>query len=268
MRWSQNLLVGLLFSGALFLVGYFTIISESGPVSVAGRSIVVFFDNVEGVREGTPVTVLGVPAGTVSRVELVAVDADRRAVTGDLARPVGQRVALTVELKRNVVFYDNYSINITNASLLSGKVIAIDPGSADVLPGAPIAEKITVFTAPPTLPPGETALTYLLKQRQQQNFAELQGDSAGDPIAGLSELISENRSNLRATIQNVRDITEKINRGQGTLGILINDDELHRNASTLLTDAEIVVRELRESLEDTREQAPVTSFVRAALTAW
>ncbi len=74
--------------------------------------------------------------------------------------------------------------------------------------------------------------------------------------------------NVRITLENLRDITDKVNKGQGTLGILINDDELHRNASTLLSDAQIVVREVREGLEDTREQAPVNSFVRAALTAF
>lgn len=268
MRWSQNLLVGLLFAGALFMVGYFTIISESGPFAVPGRSIVVFFDNVEGVREGTPATILGVPSGTVRSVELVPVDADKTVVAADSPQQAGQRVAVTIELKREVLFYENYSIDVSNASLLSGKIIAIDPGSAQGEPGGLPADRIEILTIPSTLVPGESALAYLLRQRDLQSFTELQGSNAGDPIAGLSELISENRGNLYATIQNARDITDKINRGQGTLGILVNDDELHRSAHTLLTDAEIVVRELRESLEDTREQAPVNSFVRAMLTAW
>ena len=81
-------------------------------------------------------------------------------------------------------------------------------------------------------------------------------------------MISENRRNVRETIENIRSITGKINNGNGTLGLLVNDDELHANANTLVTDAQTVVNELRESLEDTREQAPVTSFVRAALTAF
>jgi phospholipid/cholesterol/gamma-HCH transport system substrate-binding protein len=107
-----------------------------------------------------------------------------------------------------------------------------------------------------------------LDQESEQAITVLQGQNAGDPVAGLAEMISENRDDVRRTIQNVAEITDKINNGRGTIGLLINDNQLHENATTLVTDARLVVRELRESLEDTREQAPVTSFIRAALTAF
>ena len=56
-------------------------------------------------------------------------------------------------------------------------------------------------------------------------------------------------------------ITEKIDTGQGTLGKLINENRVHDSTDGL-------IKELRDAIEDTREQAPVTSFIRAALTAF
>ena len=271
MTWLQNIMVGVLFFGALFMVGFFTIVSQSGPFAERGNQMLVFFDNAEGIKEGTRVTVLGVPSGLVESVDLVSVDENARVVDdGDEAR-VGQRVAITLELRKDVVFYENYNVAIKNESILSGKVISIDPGTARGTGNQRVPE-IQVLSLPTSelASQGQTALDYFIENRETvaAHKHELQGESAGDPVAGIAELISENRGNVRETIQNVRDITQKINEGRGTLGLLVNDDELHRNANTLVSDAQTVVKELRESLEDTREQAPVTSFVRAALTAF
>ena len=81
-------------------------------------------------------------------------------------------------------------------------------------------------------------------------------------IAGaLTALIEDNRENIHDSIRNIRDITAKINRGQGTVAKLINEDRIYSQTDEL-------VKELRETIEDAREQAPITSFIRAALTAF
>ena len=283
MKLSQNITVGLLFFGALFMIGFFTIVSKSGPFAPSGKQIVVFFNSVEGIKVGSTVTVIGVPGGSVESIDLIPVDKERKMVALGSPERVGQRVAITLEMTRELIFYENYSIDIKNASLLGGKVVSIDPGSAiktiepedeeksenkeGETPKQKFNEPITVLFISTGAFSG-SALEQLLEKRKEQNFVELEGNSAGDPVAGLSELISENRANVRETMQNIRDITNKISKGRGTLGQLVNDDELHRNASTLIGDAQIVARELREGFEDQREQAPVNSFIRAVLTAF
>lgn len=271
-------MVGLLFFGALAIVGYFTIVSDNGPFAPKGEQMVFFFDNADGVKAGSRVTVLGVPAGTVADISLVAVDRYKRPLPPDSPEQVGQRVAITIELKQPVVFYENYNIAVKNESLLSGKIIAIDPGSARRPGKSRRVRQLSVRSVPTQqlAQKGETALQSYFSARgpvgpevpPSDAFPDLEGETAGDPLAGLAELISENREGIRQTIDNVAEITDKINNGEGTVGRLINDDDLHRNADSLLDDAQVVIKELRESLEDTREQAPVTSFIRAALTAF
>lgn len=234
--------------------------------------MVVFFDNAEGIKTGAAVTVLGVPAGTIDQVDLVPVDIKNTIVDAQSSERVGQRVAVTIELKKQIVFYDNYLIEIKNESLLSGKIIAINPGNSLPDKKGQVANKIGILSTPVAVlsRKGMSALDMATQSSNngQESFVTLQGESSGDPVAGFSEMISENRRNVRETIENIRSITGKINNGNGTLGLLVNDDELHQNANTLVSDAQTVVTEIRESLEDTREQAPVTSFVRAALTAF
>lgn len=274
MKLLQNLLVGLLFFGALAIVGHFTIFSTSGPFASQGSNMVLYFDNADGIKAGSKVTVLGVPSGSVADVALVPVDKENRVVPYNSPETVGQRVAITVELRRPVVFYKNYAVAIKSESLLGGKLVAIDPGTAlDRKTQKPFERvEIKAYSPQDLANLDTTALDQEMKRRalspQMAAFTDLQGTTAGDPVAGLAEILEDNRGNVKRTLDNLAQITDKVNNGKGTVGRLINDDELHRNASTLLTDAQIVIKELRESLEDTREQAPVTSFIRAALTAF
>lgn len=270
MKFLQNLIVGLLFTGSLALVGYFTIVSESGPFAKKGKQIVIYFDHAEGIKVGSKVTVLGVPAGIVKEMDLVSVDENNIPVSDDSPKRVKQRVAIVVELKKDLVFYDNYNISLKNESILSGKVVAIDPGRND--PKSPTTIRrlnVSWYSSSDIERLGRSAIKSNINDiKTKKAEVVLSGINAGDPIAGLSELIEENRENVKKTIQNIAEITKKINEGKGTVGQLINDSELHDNANTLVSDAKVVVREMRESLEDTREQAPVTSFIRILLTSF
>ncbi len=283
MKIIQNLIVGFIFFGAFFLVGYFTVVSKEGPFAKKGKEVIVFFDDASGLTEGSNVSILGVDAGRVKKIELVSVDESGKIVSFDDPSRIGERVAVILNLTKEVIFYENYKVNIKNASLFAGRIVAVYPGSATSIPedaslyNGDVVELqkndiITIFKfvhSSTNSYESEVAVGALLEAKASgKDFFELQGKSSGDPIGALSELISENRVNVRSTIKNIRDITDKINQGEGTLGLLINDDALHRNTSDLITDADDVVEELRNTFEDAREQAPVTSFLRAVLTAF
>lgn len=241
---NKSVLVGILFFTAVTVVGYFTIITEGGPFRKGGGSMKILFPGADGIKIGNKVTVQGVPYGYVSSVELVSVDEK-----GNVTKPetsVATKVQISLVLKGPVTLYPNYEITIRNESLLSGRIVAIDPGFQE--DGA--QEKPSVIS------------------RNNPTESSFRGQVTKDPLVTLSELIAENRTDIRKTVSNLSDITGKINNGDGTLGRLINNGEMHSNINTILTDAQIVLREIREGLEDTREQAPVTSFIRSALGAF
>ena len=277
MKAYQYLLIGLLFFGALSLIGFFTIVSTKGPFAPKGKYLVIFFDNADGIKLASSVNVLGVTNGDVKAIDLIFADKNREIVRSNSDKKVGQRVAITIEILKDIVFYENYVIEIKNSALLGGKAVSIDPGtsikSSNKNKETDVDIKnnkiLNVLYLTKSSFSSSILEEYLnIFDKKPGNYVHLNGTNTGDPIAGISELVSENRQNVKETIQNIRDISDKIVRGQGTIGKLVYDDELHRNTVTLLSDAQIVVREVRESLEDVREQAPVDSFVRALLTAF
>ncbi len=146
----------------------------------------------------------------------------------------GHQVKVKLSMFNRFSLYENYEIYIKNESALGIKGVSIFPGS----------------------PTDSTGRSYI-----EVGADTLLVGRLDDPFNSITRLVEDNRDNIRVTIQNLRQITDKINAGQGTLGKLINDDKVHSDTGKL-------VKELREAIEDSREQAPVTSFIRAALTAF
>ncbi|TAL35688.1 MAG: MCE family protein [Spirochaetes bacterium] len=218
MHIKNEIAVGVLFTTALIILGYFTIMVKDEIFQPRDYYVMhVKFDNVEGLESGDDVKVNGVKAGVVDKIALEAESID-------------------VQLKMFSSFrmFENYRIKIASQSALGGKYISIYPG-ARMLHGT-IHKEIS-------------------------DRSELTGISGDDPIALISDLVSENREGIYQTIKNIEMITGKLNSGSGTLGKLLTDTKVHDNANDL-------VKELRDTVEDAREQAPITSFIRAALTVF
>jgi phospholipid/cholesterol/gamma-HCH transport system substrate-binding protein len=80
----------------------------------------------------------------------------------------------------------------------------------------------------------------------------------------ISETIRELRlasARLDESLKNVEEISRKINQGEGSLGKLINDQELYNEAKNTLKEA-------RHLIENLREQAPISAFIAAGGAAF
>jgi len=141
-------------------------------------------------------------------------------------------VKVVLKMYERFTIYENYKIVMKNLTALGGRRISIYPGKEV-----------------------ENGIMY----REIVSRTNLSGSSLGDPFALLAEVIEENRDELQSSIRNLSEFAEKINKGKGTIAKLVNEDTVHNDTDKLLND-------LRDTVEDSREQAPVTSFIRAALT--
>ncbi|HPS57402.1 MAG TPA: MlaD family protein [Spirochaetota bacterium] len=142
------------------------------------------------------------------------------------------RVRVVLKMHVDFRIYENYTIVMKNTTALGGRIISINPGKA------------------------ESEGLYFSEVESKN---DLIGSSLGDPFSLLAEVIQENREELANTIHNISEFAEKINKGDGTIAKLVNEDTVHDEAGKTL-------KQVRDTLEDSREQAPVTSFIRAALT--
>lgn len=144
------------------------------------------------------------------------------------------RVRVTLKMYRTFTLYENYRILLKNQTALGGKNIAIYPGYAEF--------EGKIFNP-------------------VESMDNLTGKTIADPLTLISQVIDENRGDLNSAIKNLSQFSEKINRGNGTIAKLVNEDSIHKETGDLIKD-------LRDTVEDSREQAPVTSFIRAMLTAF
>lgn len=79
--------------------------------------------------------------------------------------------------------------------------------------------------------------------------------NVGTTIEGLNQALAETQgtmTNLQATLTktngvmtNLGDITEKINSGKGSLGLMLNDDQLYKNLDTGTKNLELLLQDLR-----------------------
>ncbi|MDY6969510.1 MAG: MlaD family protein [Spirochaetota bacterium] len=143
-------------------------------------------------------------------------------------------VYVNLKMYNRFNLYENYKIKIKNETALGGRYISINPGSR--YKGNKRYDKVNILE-------------------------NLQGDSTQDIVGLIAEFIGENRENIYKSINNIKEITAKINSSKGTLGKLVNDNSVHQDTDSL-------IQEIRDTIEDSREQAPITSFIRAALTAF
>ena len=125
-------ITGLLFFVGLGLIGYYTIIDtqefdDEGTVRIPVRLL-----TAEGMRPGTKIFVQGVQMGAVGALYYMTLDERGwpRSWSEENTRSHGQTVIAILYLKRGFQFYPNYRIITRYQTVLSAKVIEIEPGNA------------------------------------------------------------------------------------------------------------------------------------------
>ncbi|MBI3857423.1 MAG: MCE family protein [Planctomycetes bacterium] len=124
-------------------------------------------------------------------------------------------VRVVVKLNEPVVLYKDSEIFVESSSVLGGNIISIRRGSR----GTP-----KVLTE----------------------------ELAGKPRPGLEEvgdLASENRENLKQLITNLKDVSQSIKDGQGSVGKLFKSDELHKEAVDTIKEARHSITEVRGEIK-------------------
>ena len=190
---KSQLLLGAFFVVVLGILGYYTLFLTEFSLFREQHELIVHFPDADGLREGDAVLVAGVRRGRVATLAFdPAVDLERR-------------ITVKLKLDEEVALREGFAIQIEDATLLGGKLIAIDPGPAG---GVPVAEGAQLF-----------------------------GAIEASPLAGLGDLIAESRGSFSRILADVEAVTAELRAGSGLLGRLINDEELSNEVSGGLSSA-------------------------------
>lgn len=186
----------------------------------------VMFTFVNGIDAGAPVRVSGVKVGEVRTVRVYRDEANQRL-----------QVELEVRISRDAVLEEDSTAYINTLGFLGEKYLEIIPGT----PGA------RALTAGEVLVGKDSISTEKLVEQGYRALTQMER-----AIASFNSMVSDEttRESLKATLVNSReataqlnqlmaqanDVMGKVNRGEGTMGKLLTQDDLYRDLKDLTSD--------------------------------
>jgi phospholipid/cholesterol/gamma-HCH transport system substrate-binding protein len=224
---QQSARVGLFFVFGVALVWVaFETLSGSNSLSKNGYDLIAGFENLKELKFGDEVRVAGVKVGSVASTRLD-----------------GRRAVAVLRIDHGITISGDATASIAMSGLIGTNFVAIDLGSPGVAPLAPGAEIHTVEA-----PDINTIMSDLgdLGKKLDSALSTISSAFNGNGSAGglfqkLDKLVSDNSEKITTTMANLQDITNKINNGQGTLGKLVNDPQLHDELVSGVNDLKALV---------------------------
>ena len=210
---QQSVRVGLFFllGIALVWVTYETL-SGSKLFKQSGYTLIAGFQGLQDLKVSDDVRMAGVPIGTVAETRLAP-----------------KRAEAVLRINSGVRVPSDAVATIVTAGLIGTNYVAIDLGSPDVpalAPGAEIRTRVTPDVATIMTELGDLS-TKLEGALTTINDAFGGNGKEGGLFQKLNSLVGDNQVKINATMSNLQELTGKLNRGDGTLGKLINDPRLH-----------------------------------------
>ena len=183
----------------------------------AGYSLDVMFENVSILDRGAPVRMAGVRVGEVSKVDLVYDESKKKS-----------RVKVKLFIAKGVEIRENYEFSVRGAHILSEPHVEITPKvgnfplvrSGALLEGAPLVEMEELFSQ---------------ARDGLKNVVSMSGDLSLS-LKGPDGDIYKGLKNTESSTAALSKVLGKVEKGEGTIGKLLNDDTIYNNLEAFTAD--------------------------------
>ncbi|RPI14239.1 MAG: MCE family protein [Ignavibacteriae bacterium] len=234
---SNYLKVGITVVLAVVILLYGIAFLKSFKVDVETNDLIAYFTDINGLKEGDPVSVNGVPKGKVTAIDLA-----------------GDSVKVSFRLGKDVLLKKDYNITVAMIELMSGKQIAIKPGKshelADItkpLTGSKANDVITLIETMNNVGDQVSAVAMKMDSTiESLNLAVKNiNDIVGDP--GLKSDIKSTAGNFNAASINLNSLLVENRNNLRNLTSRLNS--IADNVDNTITDAQ---PEIKETMGDIR----------------
>jgi phospholipid/cholesterol/gamma-HCH transport system substrate-binding protein len=208
------------------------------------------FNSAIGLKVGDPVRMAGVEVG---KIELIGID--------------GLRVRVDFKVDETTEIRTDSIARVRQMNMLGGQFLGLDFGSESELifpPGSKINseegtnvdELITSLdrnqkemfgkfnTLADIIENGDGLIGMLLNDEVLSADIKKTIRSLSKFSSTLSD--SDAATNLAETLSNLNDISDRLRKGEGTLGKLMTDDELYSNVNNTFTDLSAVAKKIKD----------------------
>ena len=220
---SRDLILGILFFGGLFALGYMTTQLRDLPGVGERQFLSVAYEDVYGVRREDSVLVYGTRYGRVSRIEPIVRKAWEAAGNDLPSAPDGflPNVLMVIELDVPLQLHQGYKIYAEDSNLLGGKVVTIwpgDPGAAEIDPGPVDAAVLDGASA------------------DDLKKVMLVGNLKPHPVNAIGKLVEDNLDSVSEIIENLRVASgglDDANR-KGAIGYLLTNEQAREKVENIV----------------------------------
>jgi len=244
---SMEVLVGTFMFVALLGLCVFTIVLSRENVFKKTYPLEVVFADVMGLRDGDNVMMRGMIVGKIKAMLLQ-----------------DEGVLVVAALQRPIQLKKDYVIEVVLSSVFGGRYMQISEGSPALEPLAP--DTVVKGKTPQDVMALVSAVAVDLKDitgkinSGQGTIGKLVNDDtlyndARDVVNELKTAIKDRGliKNVETSMANLNEITDKINHGEGTLGLLVNDESLYLEVKQMIND-------IRATVDEMRETSPIVTF--------
>ena len=263
----------VLVAGALFVWGFFYLMGD--PILVGGDQITVVMRDGAGMSRGNPVQLNGVKVGTVRRVDLrppdrvsiqikvdedIRLPADTRAlvqtdVFGTTALELLPGEAL-VALEGGDTIQGLTPPGLTQlASELGGQARGLLASADSLLSPQTVGDlKATAHVLPDVAQQLKSAFAELtfaassLRRTAEEMERAQTGAATGATLAEVQQsarAATATLETMEVSMASLASVMEKIDRGQGTLGLLVNDTTLYGELASTLREVRALTADVR-----------------------
>ena len=190
-----------IFIGMILIIVSVMLIGNKESMFTSTFDVNAYFSNIEGLRNGAMVRLSGINIGSISEIKI-----DPNPTSTEEERIAGQvlvKMRLNSSIKRFIK--TDSKARIETEGLVGNKIIVIKIGSDNA----------------PEVSDGGFILT--------------------EEVAGFAEIVEEVKGIMEYTkemTKNLAEIVEKVNKGEGSVGKLINSDDLYKNTNRLIISAD------------------------------
>ena len=212
------------------------LISGTGGLFTQKITLITYFDNAEGLRQGQPVDLQGVAIGNVQSV---------RVVPGRPVDPV--EVVMRINSKFQPFIHEDSTATIITAGVLGESFVDIDSRSAkgpvvkdgaSCSPATPPACRMLCAAARGTL----QNIDILIKNAN----AILEQVQGGKGTLGKVIYDPTMINKINAILEQVQGLLNDVNNGKGTIGKFFADDSLYRKANDAVDKIDRLVDDINK----------------------
>ena len=170
--------------------------------------------------------------------------------------PFGHPVELKIHFTRAMGLREGSDVRVDG--ILYGRVVdvGLDKENPGVIVTAKLDEPVTLFKDAQILVESASVLggnIVSITRGSQAPALDLKEKLTGHARGGLEEvgdIATDNRENLKQLIQNLKDLSQALKDGQGTVGKLLKSDELHKEAVDTIRSAREEIKKVGDGVNE------------------